>query len=139
MAQLIAQPFHTDELSEAWIEGDQAARWRSASAHGPSMGASHSGSSLMEIAPGSLLPRHTDSAEEVIVVVRGQARVLAGDEEVELGPGGVGAIPANLPHEVRSVGEERLRFVAVYADSDVVTTYEEEVQPDGSRQRKPVK
>lgn len=37
-----------------------------------------------------------------------------------------------------NVGAGALRFVALYAAPDVVTRYEEEVQPDGGRERSPV-
>jgi hypothetical protein len=40
--------------------------------------------------------------------------------------------------EVRDAGSEALRFAAVYAAADVVTTYREPVQPDGRRERRPV-
>ena len=125
------------EFSESWIEGDATARWRSASGHGPSVGASASGSSLLEVAPGCRLPRHIDTAEETIAVVSGAAEVMVGDELTELGAGGVALVPADVPHEVRNVGAETLRFVAIYAGIDVVTRYEAPVQPSGERERPP--
>ena len=36
------------------------------------------------------------------------------------------------------VGDEPLRFVAVYAASDVITRYEDEVQPSGEREQQTV-
>ena len=125
-------------MSEAWIEGDESARWMSGSGHGPEDGARSSGSSLLELAPGHRLPRHTDSAEETVVVISGRAALSVEGAQLELSPGGVAVIPADAPHEVRNPGTEPLRFAAVYAADDVVTTYEHEVQPDGSRQRRPV-
>ena len=128
-----SESFEQAELEEAWIEGEEGARWRTASGHS----GGESGSSLLEVEPGSRLPRHTDSAEETIVVVAGAAAVSVGTESAELPGGGVVLVPADVPHEVRNAGDGLLRFVAVYASTDVVTTYEEEVQPDGSRERKP--
>jgi quercetin dioxygenase-like cupin family protein len=126
------------DMSDAWIDGDDTARWRSTSGHGPDDGAVASGSSLLEVDAGRRLPRHTDSAEETIVVVSGAARVTVGDETVEVGAGGLALVPKDVPHEVANAGSETLRFAAVYAGTDVVTTYEREVQPDGSRERSPV-
>jgi hypothetical protein len=40
-----------------------------------------------------------------------------------------------VPHEVHNAGDDVLRFAAVYAEPDVVTTYERVVQPDGSNER----
>jgi oxalate decarboxylase/phosphoglucose isomerase-like protein (cupin superfamily) len=47
-------------------------------------------------------------------------------------------VPECVPHEVRCAGSETLRFVAVYAAADVTTTYENDVQPDGGRERDPL-
>jgi quercetin dioxygenase-like cupin family protein len=125
-------------FADAWIDGEPSARWRSASGHGPAAGASASGSSVLEVDEGRLLPRHTDSAEETIVVVHGTALVTVGDDEGKVGPGGIALVPRDVPHSVRNAGRGTLRFVAVYAATDVVTTYEDEVQPDGARQRSPI-
>jgi quercetin dioxygenase-like cupin family protein len=125
-------------MEESWLEGDPSARWRSASGHGPDDGARASGSSLIEIAPGFKLPLHTDSAEEVIVVVAGTAEVTVDGEVARVGAGELALVPEDVPHEVRNAGQEPLRFAAVYAATDVVTTYTAVVQPNGERQRSPV-
>ena len=122
------------DLSDAWVEGDASARWRSAA--GPV--GDGSGSSVLEVDPGRRLPRHTDSAEELVVVVSGTAALTVGDETSEVGPGGVALVPECVAHEVRNAGDDTLRFVAVYASTDVTTTYEDEVQPDGGRERDPL-
>jgi quercetin dioxygenase-like cupin family protein len=122
-----------DGLEEAWIDGDEGARWRSVSGHS---GIS-SGSSLLEVAPGCRLPRHTDSAEETIVVLAGTAEVEVEGERATAEAGGVVLVPKDAPHEVRNVGEHPLRFAAVYAAPDVVTRYEVPVQPAGGREREP--
>jgi quercetin dioxygenase-like cupin family protein len=127
------------DFEESWIDGEPSARWRTVTGHGPSVGARASGSSLLEIDEGHRLPRHTDSAEETIVVTQGRAAVTVGDEQAEVGPGGAGLVPQDVPHEVRNAGSGTLRFVAVYASTDVVTTYEREVQPAGERERSPVR
>jgi quercetin dioxygenase-like cupin family protein len=124
----------TPELSESWQEGDERARWRSATGH---EGAA-SGSSVIEVAPGCRLPPHTDSVEEAIVVVTGAAQVAVADEVREVAAGEIAVVPADVPHEVRNAGDETLRFVAVYAGADVVTRYERAVQPDGERARQTV-
>ncbi len=127
------------ELEDAWIEGDRSARWRSAAGHGPTSGdAAASGSSPLEVDAGCRLPRHVDTAEETIVVVSGSAQVTVGDETAELGAGGIALVPVEVPHEVRNSGGEPLRFVAVYAGTDVVTRYERDVAPSGGRERSPL-
>ncbi len=126
------------DFSEAWIDGDEGARWRSSAGHGPGVGAAASGSSLIEVRPGCRLPRHTDSAEETIVVTAGMAEVRVDGSREHVPAGGIAVVAAEQPHEVRCAGDRTLTFVAVYAASDVVTRFEEEVQPGGSRERRPV-
>jgi quercetin dioxygenase-like cupin family protein len=126
------------EFADAWVDGDDGARWRSASAHGPGCGARSSGSSVIEVEPGCKLPAHTDSAEETIVVLAGSADVQIDGETARVTAGGLALVPTDLVHEVRNAGRDVLRFAAVYAGTDVVTTYREPVQPDGSRERRPV-
>jgi quercetin dioxygenase-like cupin family protein len=126
------------ELSDAWQDGVEGASWRSGAGTTPSGGARASGSSVLEVEPGCRLPRHTDSAEETIVVLAGRARVEVGDEEGDVPAGALALVPQDVPHEVRNAGDETLRFLALYASADVVTRYERDVQPDGSRERRPL-
>jgi quercetin dioxygenase-like cupin family protein len=126
------------ELSESWVDGRSELRWRSTVATGPGTGAAASGSSILEVDPGCALPRHTDSAEETIVVVQGTAEVTIRDTAAIASGGDVVLVPADVPHQVRNVGDRAMRFVAVYAGTDVVTRYEHEVQPAGSDVRRPV-
>jgi quercetin dioxygenase-like cupin family protein len=132
---MLAIPAAELEFSDAFVEGDEAARWRSAAGHSPSKGSRASGSSVIEIPVGCRLPAHTDSAEETIVVLAGDAEVRMRNDGAELSAGGIAVIPRDARHEVRNAGHEPLRFVAVYAAADVVTRYEDVVQPDGSRER----
>jgi quercetin dioxygenase-like cupin family protein len=135
---VIALPPAALEFSESYVEGDPEARWRSASGHSPSTGAAASGSSVLDVPAGCRLPRHVDSAEETIVVTAGTADVVVGDERIELPAGGIAVVPEDTPHEVRNAGDGTLSFVAVYAAPDVVTRYEHEIQPDGTRERQTV-
>ncbi len=135
---MFIKSFEGTRLEEAWIDGDDAARWRSASGHGPRAGAVGSGSSLIEVGAGCRLPRHTDSAEETVVVLAGEAVLRVGEEAKRVTAGAVAVVPPDVPHDIRNAGGATLRFVAVYANTDVTTTYEDEVQPDGSRERRPL-
>jgi mannose-6-phosphate isomerase-like protein (cupin superfamily) len=119
------------ELSEAWVDGDPSARWMSAAAHA----AAATGSSVLEVPPGCRLPVHTDSEEEVVVVVEGRAEVVVAGESASVDAGGFAIVPRLVEHEVRNAGDGPLRFLALYAGPDVVSTYADEVQPDGGRER----
>jgi quercetin dioxygenase-like cupin family protein len=128
---------HPTELSESWVEGRPELRWRSTVGSEPPDAAA-SGTSLMEVDPGCALPRHTDSAEETVVVVSGRAEVELDGERAVVEEGGIALVPKDVPHQVSNAGDGPLRFVAVYASPDVVTRYEAPVQPDGEQERQTI-
>ena len=53
---------------------------------------------VVEIEPGAALPEHHHANEQLGMVLRGSLTFRVGDEERELGPGGVWRIPPNVPH-----------------------------------------
>jgi quercetin dioxygenase-like cupin family protein len=86
-----------------------------------------------EIDPGNSLGLHTDSPDEVVVILSGRAIATIGDERAELGAGGVAFIPSMVPHGFDSIGNEPLRVVGIFPDSNVVSTFEYAMQPWNSR------
>lgn len=87
-----------------------------------------------EIDPGEKLATHTDSAEEVLYIVQGEAEAHAGDETGRLSAGDLAVIPAMVPHGVRNVGDTRLKVVGFFTESKIVSTFEEPLQPVGAAQ-----
>lgn len=57
---------------------------------------------------GFLVPRHSHINEQITQVISGTMRFRFGEDgeqEVDVGPGGVVVIPANLPHEAQALGD----------------------------------
>jgi mannose-6-phosphate isomerase-like protein (cupin superfamily) len=75
---------------------------------------------------------HTDSAEEVVLVLDGEAEVTAGDERMHLTAGGLALVPAVLPHDIRNVGQDRLRVVGFFSSSAVISHFDETLAPFGT-------
>lgn len=69
------------------------------------------------------------------MVLSGTAEVQVGEERAMVPAGGLALVPKEVPHEVPNAGQDALSFAAIYAEGDVVTRYEREVQPDGSAER----
>lgn len=86
---------------------------------------------LFELDPQASLATHTDSAEEVLLVLEGEAEASVGDEHAELGPGQLAVVPAATPHSVRNVGSSRLRVLGFFSSSTVVATFEKPLAQDG--------
>ena len=61
--------------------------------------------------PGGGMPRHTNTVEHEQYVLRGQARVVIGDETHDVKAGDVVYIPAGTPHSYESTGEEPFEFL----------------------------
>jgi quercetin dioxygenase-like cupin family protein len=86
-----------------------------------------------ELDPGKRLSRHTDSAEEVLIVLEGTAEATVGDERAMLAAGGVLVVPAMNAHEVTNVGPGLVRAVGFFSSSTVVSTFEEPVVTGGDQ------
>lgn len=69
---------------------------------------------LVTLPPGkaSLLHYHPD-AEESYIILRGQARLRLGNEEMYLEAGQTVLIPAPQPHKIWNIGSDALEFMAV--------------------------
>jgi quercetin dioxygenase-like cupin family protein len=86
-----------------------------------------------ELEPGEHTGMHTDSAEEIVLVLSGTAEAIVGDERGELSAGGMGLVPALVPHDVRNVGEGTLRVVGFFSSAIVVSVFDDPLLPAGTR------
>lgn len=121
------------ELLEAWSEQDPSARMKVNFPFFSSTGAKSSAVVYMVLEPGQRLGRHSDSAEEVVLVLEGTARGIIGDEEGVLSAGGMVLIPAMVPHDFVNAGTGLMRAVGFFSSATVVSTFEHPVQPMNQR------
>lgn len=87
----------------------------------------------VELEPGCGNGRHTDTPEEILLVLEGQVEVEVGGERTTLGPGGLALVPALVPHSFSNVGEGTARIVGFFSSSTVLAEFEEPVMPVGRR------
>jgi len=85
-----------------------------------------------EVDPGNRLARHTDSAEEVLYLISGEAEVEVGEERARLAAGELAVVPALVPHGLENVGDDTLKVVGFFSESEVVSSFDEPVQPIGA-------
>ena len=78
-----------------------------------------------EVDPGTYLPTHTDSSEEILLVLAGEGEAWIGDETTRLAEGQMAVVPAMDPHGIRNTGSEVLRVVGFFSGSTVVHTFPE--------------
>jgi quercetin dioxygenase-like cupin family protein len=94
-------------------------------------GADHTAVVYFEVQPGDYLPTHTDSAEEVLYIVAGEGEAHAGDERGRVHTGDLAVIPAMVPHGIANTGDEPLKVVGFFCESEIVSTFAEPLQPIG--------
>ncbi|MEA2466828.1 MAG: hypothetical protein QOJ57_954 [Thermoleophilaceae bacterium] len=85
-----------------------------------------------EIDPGDKLATHTDSAEEILYVVQGEAEAHAGEERGRLVAGDLAVIPAMVPHGVRNIGDTRLKVVGFFSEARIISEFASNIQPVGA-------
>jgi quercetin dioxygenase-like cupin family protein len=119
------------ELQEEWTDGDPAARLRSAFPLHAGTGAEQSAVVYFELEPGGAVDTHTDSAEEVVLILEGTVLATCGGEAGTLRAGELVLIPAGVPHRIRNVGDGPARAVGFFAAARVVSTFERPLLPSG--------
>jgi quercetin dioxygenase-like cupin family protein len=95
------------------------------------VGTASTGAVLFELEPGDALAPHTDSAEEILVVLQGEAEAIVGGRRTALAASEIVVIPAMVSHGVRNVGDTPLRVLGVFSASTVVSTFEEPLVDGG--------
>ena len=121
------------ELMEAWYEDDPTMRVRVNFPLFLGTGTKNTAVVYFEIEPGHRLGTHTDSAEEILLVLDGTAEVSLGDEQGQISAGEMAVVPAMVPHGLRNVGDETVRVVGFFSSNVVVATFDQPMMPFGQR------
>jgi len=120
------------DLMEVWFDSDpEHKRVRATFPINKWAGARDTAVVYFELQPGDRLATHTDSAEEVLYIVAGQAEAEVGEERGGLGAGDLAVIPAMVPHGLINVGEEPVKVVGFFCEPEIISTFEEPLQPIG--------
>jgi quercetin dioxygenase-like cupin family protein len=77
--------------------------------------------------PGGGMPLHTNTVEHEQYVLRGRARVVIGDDVLEVEKDDAVFIPGGVPHSYQAMGEEPFEFLCVVPNlPDETTVLDEE-------------
>jgi quercetin dioxygenase-like cupin family protein len=96
-------------------------------------GARHSSVVVIELEPGKALGEHTDSPEEVLLVLEGEVEFTVGRERARAGRGVLAVVPPMVPHNIRNVRNATARVVGFFPSPTVVSTFVAPIQPFGER------
>ena len=122
---------HTLELMEGWFDDDQSVHFRANFALHRDNGAADSSAVVIELEPGWALGEHTDSPEEVLLVMEGTVELIVAGERQVAGPGTVAVVPAMAPHAIRNAGDSPARIIGFFPEPTVTATFVEPIQPLG--------
>jgi quercetin dioxygenase-like cupin family protein len=125
------------ELLEGSYEDDPTMRVRVNFPFYVGTGTKNTAVVYFEIEPGHRLGTHTDSAEEILLILGGTAEVSVGDEQGQISAGEMAVVPAMVPHSVRNVGDETLRVVGFFSSSTVMSTFDQPIVPMGEPPSEP--
>ena len=117
------------ELMEGWFNGDPTVHFRANFALCGGNGAAGLASVYIVLEPGQALGEHTDSPEELLLVLEGEVEVAVGEERARAGAGEMAVVPPLAPHGIRNVGTTTARIVGVFPSPTVVATFVEPIQP----------
>jgi quercetin dioxygenase-like cupin family protein len=120
------------ELMQGWFDSDpEHSRVRVTFPINKWAGSRDSAAVYFEVEPGDRLPLHTDSAEEILYLVAGEAEAEVGDERGRLAAGDLAVIPAMVPHGLVNIGNVTLKVVGFFSESEIISSFDEPVQPFG--------
>lgn len=86
-----------------------------------------------ELDPGEELGTHTDSAEELLLILEGTVEAIVGSEKAIASKGLLVAVPKMAPHNVRNVGRDKAKVLGFFGGANnIVATFEQVWWPTGS-------
>src|SRR5215207_8929301 len=121
------------ELPEAGYENDPTMRAKASFPFSVATGTKSSAVVYFEVEPGHYLGTHTDSAEEIVLILEGTVEIRLGEDLGRLSAGQAALVPALVPHGVRNVGNETARCVGFFAAATVQSTFDQPMMPFGQR------
>jgi len=130
---MIAERIEDLELMEVWYEDDPTMRIRVNFPFFLGTGTKSTAVVYFEIEPGHRLATHTDSAEEILLVLEGEAEATVGDERGRVSAGEMAVVPAMAPHALRNAGDETVRVVGFFSSNVVASTFDRPLMPFGQR------
>ncbi|MCB0571982.1 MAG: cupin domain-containing protein [Phaeodactylibacter sp.] len=96
-------------------------------------GTQQSATVYIELEPGKSLGRHTDSAEELLLVLEGEVEATVGNEKGLLSKGQIALVPRLEPHDLRNTGQGTARILGFFGGANnIVATFDEVWLPTNS-------
>ncbi|MAT98026.1 MAG: cupin [Anaerolineaceae bacterium] len=95
-------------------------------------GSENSATVYFELEPGDALGWHTDSVEELLLILKGDVEVSVGEETGKLKEGQIALVPTMVRHNLRNIGSEKARVLGFFGSANFVATFDEVWLPTNS-------
>jgi quercetin dioxygenase-like cupin family protein len=83
-----------------------------------------------EIEPGDNLGMHTDSAEELLIILEGEMEATIGSERSAVSKGSLTLVPKMVPHDLKNTGRTKAKVLGVFGGANnIVATFENQWLP----------
>ncbi len=120
---------HSLDPLEGWFDQDKTVHFKGGFALHRDNGTEDSAAVVIELEPGWALGEHTDSPEEILLVMTGTVDVTVAEQRQRATPGTVAVVPAMVPHSIRNIGETNARIIGFFPSPKVVSEFVEPIQP----------
>ena len=130
---MIAVTLEGQELMEGWSATDSRMRAKASFPLFAAHGTKSTAVVYFEVEPGNHLGRHTDSAEEIILILQGDGEAVVGDERAGVAPGSLALIPELVPHDLYATGSDALKAIGFFSAAEVESIFDDPMQPFGER------
>ena len=94
-------------------------------------GAAASASVYFVLEPGTHVGVHTDTSEEILVILEGDGEGMIGEETAPVHAGQIVVVPAMVRHDITNTGSGTLRVLGTFGGPTVVAAFEEALAPGG--------
>jgi quercetin dioxygenase-like cupin family protein len=89
-------------------------------------GTQQSATVYFEIEPGDNLGRHTDSAEELLLILEGEVEVTIGEETSLALKDTIALVPQMVPHDLRNIGNSTAKVLGFFGGANnIIATFDE--------------
>ena len=130
---MITAKYSVADKPAVWWKSDPSVRVRADFPLSAATGSESSAVVYFELEPGCKLGRHTDSAEEVLLVLEGTVEVEVGDERGRISAGEMAVVPEMVPHGVANVGDSMARVIGFFSRGHIVATFDQPYEPMGQQ------
>lgn len=128
---LITARLSVEDSPEVWWEADPAVRVRADFPLSAEKGSESTAVVYFELEPGNKLGRHTDSAEEVLLVLQGDVEVTVGTETAQVSASELVVVPEMVPHSMHNVGDTIAKVVGFFPHGHIVSEFDQPYAPMG--------